>query len=208
MHPICSAGARQRHLLHRGVRFVAPCTFFDLLTDLFMSCQVALHVPAHRERLLPPTGTVALLLAQTLSEDRCCLYAVDAFVARRLAGGSPASGTQTGAFCRARERLREAMVSLLNHRCYPYALQFDFPEVGAAIHSGDDNNSYLFLAAAGAIRVCLARVRCAFRRLHEASNGFSGIGTCRTRYLVVADSIYGTPASPWTSRQALWIKVF
>ena len=113
MHPMRSARVRQRHALRRGLRSIDAYAFFDLLTDASMLDQVESHLPAHRERLLPPTETRAMFLAQALSADRSCQHAVNAFVARRVAGGLSACSTSTGAFCRARQRLPESMVSSL-----------------------------------------------------------------------------------------------
>jgi len=113
MHPIRSACARQRHTLKRGLRSIDAYAFFDLLTHSSMLDQVEAHLPTHRERLLPPTETLAMFLAQALSADRSCQYAVNSFVVRRVAGGLSACSTATGAFCRARQRLPEAMVSSL-----------------------------------------------------------------------------------------------
>jgi Transposase DDE domain len=113
MHPMRSARMRQRHALRRGLRSIDAYAFFDLLTDSSMLDQVESQLPAHRERLLPPTETLAMFLAQALSVDRSCQQAVDAFVVRRVAGGLSSCSTSTGAFCRARQRLPEAMVSSL-----------------------------------------------------------------------------------------------
>lgn len=113
MHPMRSACARQRHALRRGLRSIDAYAFFDLLTDASMLDHVESRLPAHRERLLPPTETLAMFLAQALNADRSCQHAVNAFVARRLAGGLSACSTSTGAFCRARQRLPEAMVMSL-----------------------------------------------------------------------------------------------
>lgn len=113
MHPMRSTRVRQRHALRRGLRSIDAYAFFDLLTDSSMLDQVELHLPAHRERLLPPTETLAMFLAQALNADRSCQHAVNSFVARRVAGGLSACSTSTGAFCRARQRLPEAMVSSL-----------------------------------------------------------------------------------------------
>lgn len=113
MHPMRSASVRQRHALRRGLRSIDAYAFFDLLTDSSMLDQVESHLPMHRERLLPPTETLAMCLAQALSADRSCQHAVNAFVARRVAGGLSACSTSTGAFCRARKRLPEGMVSSL-----------------------------------------------------------------------------------------------
>ena len=113
MHPMRSARERQRHALRRGLRSLDAYAFFDLLIDSSMLDQVESELPAHRERLMPPTETLAMFLAQALSADRSCQQAVNEFVARRAAGGLSACSTSTGAFCRARQRLPEAMVSSL-----------------------------------------------------------------------------------------------
>lgn len=73
--------------------------------------QLESQLPAHRERLLPPMETLAMFLAQALVSDRSCQQAANGFVARRVAGGLSACSTSTGAFCRARQRLPESMVS-------------------------------------------------------------------------------------------------
>lgn len=113
MHPMRSTCALQRHALRRGLRSIDAYAFFDLLTDPALLDQVESHLPAHRERLLPPTETLAMFLAQALSADRSCQHAVNAFVARRVASGLSACSTSTGAFCRARQRLPASMVGAL-----------------------------------------------------------------------------------------------
>lgn len=113
MHPSRSACARQRRALKRGLRSIDAYAFFDLLTEPAMLDEVESLLPTHRERLLPPTETLAMFLAQALSSDRSCQYAVNAFVARRVAGGLSVCSTSTGAFCRARTRLPSAMVGSL-----------------------------------------------------------------------------------------------
>lgn len=113
MHPRRSVRARQRSALRRSLRSIDAYAFFDLLTEGSMLDEVESQLPAHRERLLPPTETLAMFLAQALSADRSCQQAVNAFVARRVAGGLSACSTATGAYCRARQRLPQAMVSSL-----------------------------------------------------------------------------------------------
>lgn len=95
MHPMRSARVRQRHALKRGLRSIDAYAFFDLLTDASMLEQVETHLPTHRERLLPPTETLAMFLAQALSADRSCQHAVNAFLARRVAGSLSACSTST-----------------------------------------------------------------------------------------------------------------
>ena len=113
MHPMRSTSVRQRRALKRGLRSIDAYAFFDLLTDPSMLDEVESQLPVHRERLLPPTETLAMFLAQALDADRSCQRAVNSFVSRRVAGGLSACSTSTGAFCRARQRLPEAMVRSL-----------------------------------------------------------------------------------------------
>lgn len=94
----------------------------------------------------------------------------------------------------------------VNHRCYQYRITFDEPTAGTTSGGGDDNNSCLFLGAGDGQRRHVAQVHCTFRRLRRTNNGFSGIDTYRTRYLVVADNVYDTPFHGTGSRMALWIK--
>lgn len=113
MHPMRSRGVQQRLALKRHRRTLDAYAFFDLLTDATMLDEVESHLPEHRERLFPPTETLAMFLAQALSADGSCQHAVNSFVARRAAGGLSACSTATGAYCRARQRLPQAMVSSL-----------------------------------------------------------------------------------------------
>lgn len=65
MRPMRSARVRQRQASRRGLRSIDAYAFFDLLTDSSMLEQVESPLPAHRERLLPPTETLAMFRAQT-----------------------------------------------------------------------------------------------------------------------------------------------
>jgi hypothetical protein len=105
MHAIRNARAQQSRMLSRAVRTTDAHAFFNLLTDDSMLDQVEVQLPMHRERLLPPTETLAMFLAQALSADRSCQHAVNRFVAGRVAGGLSACSTATGAYCRARRRV-------------------------------------------------------------------------------------------------------
>ena len=66
-------------------------------------------LPEHRERRYPPTQTLAMFLGQVLSADGSCQNAVDEAMIDRLLMGLPAGSADTGAYCRARQRLPEAM---------------------------------------------------------------------------------------------------
>lgn len=113
MHPIRSACARQRRAVRRSIVSSDSYAFFNMLTDDESLDVVEALLPTHRERLFPPTETLSIFLAQALGSDRSCQNAVNDLAARRVAGGMSACSVFTGAYCRARQRLPEAMVSTL-----------------------------------------------------------------------------------------------
>jgi hypothetical protein len=110
------ANARQQQRVHNHARNSDAYAFFNLLTSEQLLDKVESLLPAHRERLFPPTETLSMFLAQALSADRSCQKAVDEAAVKRLAAGLPQCSTHTGAYCRARERLPMDMVSTL--MCY------------------------------------------------------------------------------------------
>ncbi|MEO7067921.1 MAG: hypothetical protein ABI114_13485 [Rhodanobacter sp.] len=112
MHPNRHIRSQQRRAL-RHIRETDAYAFFDLLTDDATLAQVESLLPAHRERLLPPTETLAMFMAQALSADRSCQNAINEFSIRRVTGGLRACSTSTAAYCRARKRLPQSMVSSL-----------------------------------------------------------------------------------------------
>ena len=111
-----NASARQQQRVQNHVRNNDAYAFFNLLTSEQLLDKVESLLPAHRERLFPPTETLSMFLAQALSADRSCQKAVDEAAVKRLAAGLPQCSTHTGAYCRARERLPMDMVSTLT--CY------------------------------------------------------------------------------------------
>ena len=90
-------------------------TFFNALTAPQWLDQVETLLPAHRERLFPPTEALSMFLNQALSADRSCQHAVDESAIKRLTQGLPQCSTHTGAYCRARQRLPLAMIRSLVH---------------------------------------------------------------------------------------------
>jgi hypothetical protein len=84
--------------------------FFNLLTSDALLDKVEELLPEHRERLYPPTETLSMFLAQTMSADRTCQHIVNQAAVQRLRAGLIPGSTHTGGYCRARERLPLAMV--------------------------------------------------------------------------------------------------
>jgi hypothetical protein len=70
-------------------------------------------LPEHRERLYPPTLALSMFMGQVLSEDGSCQKAVDSWAAQRAAEGLSVQSVNTGAYCKARQRLPVEMVSAL-----------------------------------------------------------------------------------------------
>jgi hypothetical protein len=115
MHPnpnACSAQRRVQQYAHNHDAY----TWFNVLTGPEMFDEVESLLPVHRERLFPPTETLSMFLAQTLSADSSCQKAVNEAALRRLLGALPRCSTRTGAYCRARARLPLEMVRTLARR--------------------------------------------------------------------------------------------
>ncbi|UCH49173.1 MAG: IS4 family transposase [Betaproteobacteria bacterium] len=113
MHANALALRRQSRQVKRRVSNSDAYSFFNVLTGPELFEQVESLLPAHRERLFPPTETLSIFLAQALSADRSCQNAVNEAALRRVAGGMRACSTHTGAYCRARARLPLEMVRTL-----------------------------------------------------------------------------------------------
>lgn len=79
--------------------------FFNALTHPELLDFLEARLPAHRERRFPPTETLSMWLAQVLSADGSCQYAVDQAATMRLLSGLPLCSTATGGYCQARSRL-------------------------------------------------------------------------------------------------------
>ena len=113
MHPSQRANRHQQKRFRHQASSCDSYTFFNLLTDPQLLDQVESLLPEHRERLFPPTETLSMFLAQAMSSDRSCQRAVNDAALKRLLGRLPACSTHTGAYCRARQRLPQEMITTL-----------------------------------------------------------------------------------------------
>lgn len=104
---------QHRKRIGRGLHEIQAVDFFNVLTGPELLEKTEAHLPAHRERLYPPTVTLAMFMRQALSEDGSCQKAVNGWAAQRVAEGLSANGVDTGAYCRARQRLPMEMVKAL-----------------------------------------------------------------------------------------------
>jgi hypothetical protein len=74
--------------------------FFNLLTGPQLFELTEAHLPAHRERLYPPTVVLSMFIKQSLEEDGSCQRAVNGWAAQRAAEGFSPQSLRTGAYCR------------------------------------------------------------------------------------------------------------
>ena len=102
-----------RRTIHQRVRQTEAVDFFNVLTGPDLLEKTEAYLPAHRERLYPPTVTLSMFMKQALSADRSCQRAVNAWAAQRTAEGLAVQSIRTGAYCRARLRLPLEMVTAL-----------------------------------------------------------------------------------------------
>ena len=99
--------------IREGVRQNGAVDFFNVLTGSLLLDLTEAHLPAHRERLYPPTVVLSMFIQQALSDDGSCQRAVNGWAAQRAAEGLTAHSVRTGGYCRARQRLPTAMVTAL-----------------------------------------------------------------------------------------------
>lgn len=99
---------QQRHLrnqVHKVAKKIGCTDFFNLLTSPQLLEPLEALLPEFRERLYPPTVTLAMFLGQVLSADGSCQNAVNEAIVTRMLSGLPAGSANTGAYCEARKRL-------------------------------------------------------------------------------------------------------
>jgi len=107
-----ASGRRQQRnkRIERRTGSVQAMEFFNVLTSPELIETTERLMPAHRERLYPPTVTLSMFMNQALQADGSCQNAVNGWAAQRAADGLRAMSVRTGAYCRARQRLPQSMV--------------------------------------------------------------------------------------------------
>jgi hypothetical protein len=108
-----SQSQQHRSHIRRRVREAGSLDFFNLLTGSELLEITDSYLPEHRERLYPPTVTLAMFMKQVLAADRSCQRAVDTWAAQRAVEGLSVRSIRTGAYCQARQRLPQEMVTAL-----------------------------------------------------------------------------------------------
>jgi hypothetical protein len=113
MHASRRPALEQQEPIQRRVAETDAYAFFNVLTSSQLLDGVEALLPAHRERLFPPTETLSMFLAQVLSADGSCRQAVDEAAIKRIIGGLPRCAASTSAYCQARARLPTQVISTL-----------------------------------------------------------------------------------------------
>jgi hypothetical protein len=85
----------------------------ELLTADHLARVIAEEAGPTRDRVFTPAVTVAAFLGQVLGDDHSCQAAVDRLIAWRAARGLPPCAADTGGYCKARQRLPEALLPRL-----------------------------------------------------------------------------------------------
>jgi hypothetical protein len=112
-HATPTRRSRQVNQLHCQVAQAPALPFAQFLRpDVVRAALRAEHV-SFRDRLFSPLVTVWVFLSQVLDPDHSCRAAVARFLAWRSAQQLPACSPDTGAYCKARQRLPEGVLARL-----------------------------------------------------------------------------------------------
>lgn len=88
----------------------AGLVFKDTFSTGSLEVAAAKHVPDFRDRIFSPVTTLLAFLGQVLSADKSCSGAVARVNSDRISLGLKPGSPDTGGYCKARDRLPEAMI--------------------------------------------------------------------------------------------------
>ena len=108
-----TAAASARPDPHRLRPSLDSLGVLELLGRERFAAALAEHCPRFRRRRYTPARTLAMFVAQTLSDDASCRRAVNEHIAQCVARGEPAPSSHTGAYSDARQRLPIELVRAL-----------------------------------------------------------------------------------------------
>lgn len=112
-HATCSPHPRQVGQLRQRLANAPALPFAELLPQGLADQVIRDQGVSFRERLFSPLVTLWVFLSQVLDTDHSCRQAVARFLAWRTAQGLAPCSTDTGAYCKARGRLPEAVLARL-----------------------------------------------------------------------------------------------
>ncbi len=84
--------------------------FARALTDASLAAAIDRQCGRSTATVFTPAVTTATFLSRVTSDDHSCRGAVDRLLAWRVANGMPACSPDTGGYCKARQRLPEALL--------------------------------------------------------------------------------------------------
>ena len=113
MHTNHKLATLQQTLAQKYSQENTPHTFFNHLTSPELLSIVEDLLPEHRERSFPPTETLSMFLSQAMNADRSCQNIVNEVALTRTLYGLSSCSSNTGSYCKARQRLPLSMVSEL-----------------------------------------------------------------------------------------------
>lgn len=105
--------AQQRNRIDKLKERTDAVSIFNILTGPELFDVLQSHLPEHRERNFPPTVTLAMFINQVLDEDGSLQQAVNQWAVQMAAEGLTGVSTNTGAYCRARQRLDVSLIKTL-----------------------------------------------------------------------------------------------
>lgn len=108
--------ARQVESIQRRFAQAPGLPFAQLLPPTLLPTLVQEHDIAGRDRIYTPLVTLAMFLSQCQDDDQSLQQAVLRLLAQRRLDGLPACSTDTGAYCRARQRLPEKFLAALTRQ--------------------------------------------------------------------------------------------
>lgn len=85
--------------------------FLDLLSHPQLFSDIEALLPPHRDRCFGPLDTLSLFLAQSMNADGSCQNIVNEFAVQRINDGLLPYSTNTGSYCKARQRLPLSLLS-------------------------------------------------------------------------------------------------
>src|SRR5206468_13031905 len=107
---------QQASLLRRQFLQDGDLPFGDVLTEGIVAHALTALQVYWVDRIYSPLVTLWVFLGQVLSADHSCRAAVARLVAHRVARGQRPCSAETGAYCQARKRLPERLVTDLARR--------------------------------------------------------------------------------------------
>src|SRR5690242_7620264 len=112
-HATSSSHARQVGQLRQRLAHTPALPFSELLPQGLAEQIIRDEAVSFRDRLFSPLITLWVFLSQVLDADHSCRQAVARFLAWRTAQGQAPCSSDTGAYCKARGRLPEAVLARL-----------------------------------------------------------------------------------------------